>query len=83
MAWGIPPSDEIAAAGELLFRAEGAKVTNRRQWRAGSMPYMPDQKLYGCYVPPHAVPEGLALITRQLSLIDRLRLGSIPTTGFA
>ena len=72
--WAIPTGDHIAAAGELLFRLEGARVTNRRQWSVGLDLYTRSQPL-GCYMPAEAVDEGLALILRQLPHIDQLRLG--------
>jgi hypothetical protein len=76
--WDLPPSVWNAAAGELLFRTEGALVTNRRAWELGLALY--DRSiLIGCFMPQAAVPEGMALILRQLPLIDQLRSGHQPT----
>jgi hypothetical protein len=61
-----------------LFRAEGARVIARRQWAAGADLYA-RSRLVGCFMPPDAVEEGLALILRQLPLIDPLRDGHITT----
>ncbi len=55
-----------------LFRAEGAVVTNRRAWTIGQRLYEVSGGL-GCFMPIEAVPEGMALIRRELPLIDRLR----------
>jgi len=77
--WSIPAADHVAAAGELLFRAEGARVTNRRQWNAGLDLYARSHPL-GCFMSREAVADGLALILRQLPTIDRLRSRS-PTTS--
>ena len=70
--WAIPRADWTKATGELLFRAEGAVVTNRRTWTTGQQLRELSGAL-GCFMPPSAVPEGLALIVRELPHIDRLR----------
>ena len=70
--WGIPRVDWTKAAGELLFRAEGAVVTNRRTWTTGQQLREISGGL-GCFMPAEAVGECLALIVRELPHIDRLR----------
>ena len=76
--WGIEHANWTKAAGELLFRAEGAVVTNRRTWPLGQSIY-DRSRTVGCFMPVQAVTEGLALIRRQLPLMDSLRLGYTPT----
>lgn len=76
--WSIPTSDHVAAAGELLFRAEGAKVRARRQWSAGLALYGRSRPL-GCFMPAEAVGPGLSLIICQLSHIDAFRSGHLTT----
>ena len=77
--WGIPQADWTKAAGELLFRAEGALLTNRRAWTTGRSLYELSGDL-GCFMPTDAVGEGLTLIVRELPHIDRLRGLTHPTT---
>lgn len=68
-----------AAAGELLFRAEGARVTNRRSWSGGLDLYSRSMQV-GCFMDARWVEEGLSLIISELPIIDRLRAGhSSPT----
>ena len=74
----IPRSAWIAAAGELLFRADGARVTNRRAWATGLDLYTRSMRV-GCFMEAQWVDRGLALIVRELPLIDQLRGGSIPS----
>jgi hypothetical protein len=71
-------TDHVAAAGELLFRTEGAQVANRRQWPVGIDLYERSQPI-ACFMPLEAVSEGLSLIRRQLPHIDHLRAGYITT----
>ena len=74
---GIARSAWIAAAGELLFRADGARVTNRRAWATGLDLYARSMRV-GCFMEAQWVDSGLALIVRELPLIDQLRGGPIP-----
>lgn len=75
---GVCVRDHTAAAGELLFRAEGARVNARRQWARGIGLYARSEPL-GCFMPPEKVHEGLVLIYRELSLIGHLRSGLTTT----
>jgi hypothetical protein len=77
--WSIPRREWIKAAGELLFRAEGAVVTNRRTWTTGQSLYETSGVL-GCFLPVEAVREGRALIRRELPAIDQQRRLSTTTT---
>jgi hypothetical protein len=72
----IPRSDWPKAAGELLFRAEGAVVTNRRVWTTGQRLYARSM-LLGCFMPEQAVAEGCTLILRELPHIDQQRSRSL------
>ena len=71
---GVARSSWIAAAGELLFRADGARVTNRRAWATGLDLYARSMRV-GCFMEAQWVDRGLALIVRELPLIDQLRGG--------
>lgn len=75
---GIARSAWIVAAGELLFRADGARVTNRRAWDIGVDLYARSMQV-GCFMGAQWVDRGLALIVRELPLIDHLRGGPIPS----
>jgi hypothetical protein len=77
--WQIARGDWPKAAGELLFRVEGAVVTNRRTWGAGDRMYQRSASL-GCLMPEAAVSEGKTLIVRELPHIDKFRGLSLPTT---
>jgi len=77
--WRIARADWPKAAGELLFRVEGAVVTNRRVWGTGKRLYEKSGGL-GCFMPEAAVTDGMVLIVRELTLIDKLRELSLPTT---
>lgn len=76
--WRIARSDWPKAAGELLFRAEGAVLANRRAWATGRTLYARSGTL-GCFMPFAATPEGMALIVRELPLIDQIRGLSFPS----
>jgi len=71
--WAIPRADWKKAAGELLFRVEGAAVTNRRTWDLGQSLYARSASL-GAFMPEAAVPDGMGLIRRELPHLDQLRL---------
>ncbi len=75
--WQITRSDWPKAAGELLFRAEGAVVTNRRVWGVGQGLFARSMVL-GCFMAESAVPEGLALIRHELPNLGRARAKSLP-----
>lgn len=77
---GIARSAWIAAAGELLFRADGARVTNRRAWGMGLNLYARSTQV-GCFMEAQWVDRGLALIVRELPLIDQLRGGPTSPTS--
>lgn len=69
---GIKGRDRLAAAGEILFRVEGAAVTRRAstieldEIRARSKPL-------GCFMEPQNADEAHRLIRAQLPLIDKFR----------
>lgn len=63
---------QIKAAGELLFRAEGALLKRRRHWDVGRDLYLRSATV-GCFIPPCAVPSGLALIREQLPALNEMR----------
>lgn len=65
---------QLKAAGELLFRAEGALLKRRRHWDVGRDLYLRSATV-GCFMPPCAVPSGLALIREQLPDLNRFRRG--------
>ena len=74
---GIDRGQWAAAAGELLFRVDGAAVSKRATgpWSATlrnrSLPL-------GCFMPPLHAPAGLALMRAQMLLIDQIRVGLQP-----
>lgn len=65
-------SQQRSAAGELLFRAEGAVVTRRADWDIARVLYERSRHI-GCYLPERAVEDGLTLIRSQLPLINEAR----------
>lgn len=69
-------SDKLrtAAAGEILFRIEGAAVAQRRTDNQ-SVALLDRSTPLGCFMQPDAVASAKALIRRQLPLIDEIRLG--------
>lgn len=69
----ISRSDWPKAVGELVFRTEGAVVTNRRVWEPG-MQLFARSGVLGCFMPEAAVPQGRELIRRELRLLNALRL---------
>lgn len=79
---GVKRTENVAAAGELLFRAEGAQLAARRQWQGGLKLRAASASL-GCFMPWGGVEEGIALIRRQLPLIDDLRARHITTNPTA
>ena len=76
--WGIPPTDELAAAGELLFRAEGARVTNRRLWPVRANGYMPDQNPMAATCRPKYRYRGVGAHPRHLLAHRQITLGRAP-----
>lgn len=74
---GIDRGQWAAAAGELLFRVDGAAVSKRTTapWsttlRNRSLPL-------GCFMPPLHAPAGLELMRAQMPLIDQIRVGLQP-----
>jgi hypothetical protein len=65
-------SKQHSAAGELLFRVEGAVVTRRADWDIARTLY--DQSRHiGCYLPESAVEEGFTLIRSELPSINEAR----------
>lgn len=68
----LTKAEERAAAGELIFRIEGAAVTRRSSWDVARV-LSGLSRTVGCYVPQKAVEEGLCLIRSELPLLDRLR----------
>ena len=73
-AWNIPRSNRTAAAGELLFRIDGAVVTSRAV-TAQSAAIRQRSEALGCFVPSAAVYEAFSILRRQLMHIDQMRLG--------
>ena len=71
---GVRPDQYVEAAGELLFRIEGAQLASRRQWQEG-LNLLSRSASLGCFMPAGAVDEGRSLLRRQLPLIDHLRPG--------
>ena len=72
--WGIPQPDRPAAAGELLFRIDGAAVTSRAI-TSMSASVRKRSEVLGCFMVTEAVHEGIWLLRRQLPHIDLLRSG--------
>ena len=70
--WAIQRSDRAAAAGELLFRIDGAAVTSRA-YTPMSAGLRQRSEVLGCFMATEAVREGMAIIRRQLPLIDKAR----------
>jgi len=76
--WHIPRADSPKAVGELQFRGESAKVTNRRIWGAGQTLYKESSTL-ACFMPEEAVTEGLTLILRESPHMAILRAEQLHT----
>ncbi len=65
-------STQLKAVGELIFRTEGATVTQRASWDVARI--LRDQSLpVGCFVPEEAVDEGFALIRSEIPNLHRFR----------
>ena len=75
---GLSPTDSRNAAGELLFRIEGAAVTNRRSWDLGKRLHQCAAQI-GCFLPPVTVDEGKAILRAELPLVDEMRRRIIHT----
>ena len=73
-ASNISRQDRIAAAGELLFRIDGAAVTSRAV-TAQSAVIRQRSDVLGCFTPSAAVHEAVSILRRQLPYIDQLRAG--------
>ncbi|WP_295209520.1 hypothetical protein [uncultured Brevundimonas sp.] len=71
--WDVRPSDRISSAGELLFRLDGAAVTDRAITNLSFM-LRARSEVLGCFLPIEAVHEGMALLRRQLPHIEKERL---------
>ena len=76
--WDIPRADWPKAVGELQFRGESAKVTNRRIWGAGQTLYKRSSTL-ACFMPEDAVQDGLSLISRESPHMAILRAEQLHT----
>jgi hypothetical protein len=76
--WGIPWADQTKAVGELLFRLDGARLTNRRDWHLGRWTFERSASL-GCFMPEMAVSQASMLIRREMPLIEELRRLPLPT----
>lgn len=74
---GLSPSQQQAAAGELVFRCEGAVVTQRCAWDISRVLFQ-QSKVIGCHVPSSAVAEGLSIIRSELPLLDQTRGSRMP-----
>ena len=77
-SWEIPRTDWAKAVGELQFRGESAKVTNRRVWGPGQTLYKRSSTL-ACFMPEDAVNEGLSLILRESPHMAIVRAEQLPT----
>lgn len=75
--WGLPSAIHAAAAGELLFRYEGAAIDTRPSWSLGIALHQRSLRL-GCFMPPEAVAEGLLTIAKGLPAINELRRRHLP-----
>lgn len=69
---GIESQDEFNAAGELIFRAEGAAVDQRRKWSISHSLYR-TSLVEGCFMPKEHVLDGLETVRRDLPLLNCLR----------
>lgn len=76
----IPDKLRAPAAGEILFRIEGAVVDQRRIDNQSAALLTRSAPL-GCFMPPDAVASAKALIRRQLPLIDDIRRALLPSSG--
>jgi hypothetical protein len=65
-------SQQRSAAGELLFRAEGAVVTRRADWDIARVLFEQSRRI-GCFLPEIAVDKGLALIQSELPSLNEAR----------
>ena len=81
-AHSIPAKLRTAAAGEVLFRVEGAAVAQRRIDNH-SVALLTRSAPLGCFMQPEAVASAKALIRRQLPLIDDIRRALLPSSGKA
>lgn len=70
----LSPSNSAKAAGELLFRVDGAAVTARRNWALGQALREASAKI-GCFLPAEEVEEGSAIIRSELAVLNEIRLG--------
>lgn len=69
---GLARAEHAAAAGELLFRVEGAVVSQRRRWPTGSKLAQLSETA-GCFLASEFVHEGKTLIRSELPLMNILR----------
>jgi hypothetical protein len=76
--YDIPRANWPKAVGELHFRGESAKVTNRRIWGAGKALYERSSTL-ACFMPEGAVHEGLSLILMESPHMAILRAEQLHT----
>lgn len=72
--WNISRPDRIHAAGELLFRTDGAAVTSRAL-TTQSADLRRRSEVLGCFMPATAVHHAMSILRRQLSHIDQMRSG--------
>jgi hypothetical protein len=79
-AYLIPDKLRTAAAGEILFRVEGATVAQRRI-DDQSISLLERSAPLGCFIKLDAVASAKALIRRQLPLIDEIRKTIYPSSG--
>lgn len=68
----LSKSAQKAAAGELLFRVEGAAASRRSSWDVARV-LAKLSRTVGCHLPEIAVGEGLDLVRSELSLFNELR----------
>jgi len=75
-------AQQFKAAGELLFRVEGAVVTRRCSWGVGRALFEQSSTV-GCYLPMEAVDEGRAIVRSELPLLDELRAARLSEAQLA
>ena len=70
--WSISRRDRAAAAGEILFRVDGAVLTNRAETTEGAVLRERSTSL-GCFMAPEAVAEATRILQLQLPYIEEMR----------
>jgi hypothetical protein len=73
----IAPALREAAAGEILFRIDGAAVVQRRASQQATS-LRSRSNLLGAFMPPTKVVQAMHLLRRQLPVIEELRGAPLP-----